>query len=119
MWQTAQPGGLWRAAENLKTIQKRLTCVIKETNAYELIICDIPSSPDDHEELQEISNNAEEMVSALLEIYPHAATARDMDGLYMHTHTHTNMYMDGLYVYIYTNIYIYVWMVCTYIHTHK
>jgi len=37
-------------------------------------------SPDDHEELQEISNNGFEMVSSLLEVYPHAARARDMDG---------------------------------------
>jgi hypothetical protein len=37
-------------------------------------------SPDDQEELQEISNNGFEMVSSLLSVFPHAATARDMDG---------------------------------------
>jgi hypothetical protein len=39
-----------------------------------------PHSPDDQEELQEISNNGSEMVSSLLSVFPHAAAARDMDG---------------------------------------
>ena len=41
----------------------------------------MPLCPNDQEELQEISNNGFEMVSLLLEVFPHAANVRDMDGL--------------------------------------
>jgi ankyrin repeat protein len=52
--------------------------------------------PDDQEELQEISNNGFEMVSLLLEVFPHAADVRDMDGLVSQAQTSSSAGVVGL-----------------------